>query len=79
MSFTHLNLFYDSRANVFIQNSSPANNPNTDLSEVPRHAEIHFEHGPTREVSESTFDDPEISEFLLGRALLDPDATVVPV
>jgi hypothetical protein len=84
MTFTHLNLWFDSRASPYIKNSSPVNNPNTDLSEVPREAKIHFEHGSTRELSVSKFESldcggDKVRRFLIERALLDPDATVVPL
>ena len=82
MPVSHLDMFYDTRQSLHVSRSSPANNPNTELPTVPEEVEIRFESGVTREINCNTFESPEgkgfrIARFLIGRAMLDPDATVV--
>lgn len=84
MTVSHLDMFYDTRKSIAISNSDPANNPNTDLSSVPEAAEIRYKDGPNRSLDGSNFEAPngkgfETVRFLIGRAMLDPDATVVPM
>jgi hypothetical protein len=81
--FTHLDLWYQTRTAPHIDNTSAANNPNTDLSAVPTAATISFTDGPRREVSPEQFEErcakPNVvADFLIQRAMLDPDATVKP-
>lgn len=83
MTVSHLDMFYDTRSSVHIDNSDPANNPNTDLKEVPKAAEIHYEDHPDRTIDATEYEAPkgkgfETARFLIGRAMLDPDAMVVP-
>lgn len=83
MPVSHLDMFYDTRQAVHVENSSPVNNPNTELKTVPTAAEIHFADGPDRSIDCGEFEAPngkgfETARFLISRAMLDPDATVVP-
>lgn len=83
MTVTHLDMFYDTRNSIHITNSNPANNPNTGLNTVPKAAEIKYEDHDDRFIDAEEFDAPdgkgfETARWLLGRAMLDPDATVVP-
>jgi hypothetical protein len=83
MVVSHLSMFYDTRQSVHINNSNPANNPNTELHDVPDHAIISFAGGMEREIDSLNFEAPngkgyETAKFLIGRAMLDPDATVMP-
>jgi hypothetical protein len=80
---SHLDIFYDTRFSLAVTNSGPSNNPNTGLTEVPKAAIIHFEDGPERYVDSMDFDAPngkgyETAQFLIGRAMMDPDAVVEP-
>lgn len=82
-AISHLDMFYDTRSAVHVTDSNPTNNPHTELREVPRSAEIVFEDGPNRIINAEDFEAPngkgfETARFLIGRALLDPDARVVP-
>jgi hypothetical protein len=79
-------MFYETRnpEAVHITNSDAANNPNTDLNTTPDAAEIHYESGVVKEVPTEHPEAPagkgyEASQFLISRAMLDPDATVVPL
>lgn len=81
--FTHLDLWYQTRTAPHIEDTSAANNPNTDLAQVPQEATIIFADGPDRDISPSAFEgrcaEPQkVSDFLIQRAMLDPDATVIP-
>lgn len=83
MAVSHLDMFYDTRQAVHIDNSDPANNPNTELTSVPAAAEIRYIDGPNRRIDGDQYEAPngkgfETARFLIGRAMLDPDATVVP-
>lgn len=76
-------MFYDTRQAVHIEKSSPVNNPNTELTQVPTAAEIHFADGPNRSIDGEEFEAPngkgyETARFLISRAMYDPNATVVP-
>jgi len=76
-------MFYNTRGSVAISDSNPANSPNTDLNSVPKSAEIRYEDGPNRTIDSEEFEAPNgrgfrTARFLIGRAMLDPDATVVP-
>jgi hypothetical protein len=80
---THLSLFYETRSSVFVQNSAPSNSPNTELTESPEAAEIDYQDGPTREIDSAEFEAPEgkgyeTAQFIIERAMLDPDAFVRP-
>lgn len=83
MSVTHLQMFYETRQAVHVADSDPSNNPNTELTSVPTAAEIHYQDSPDRLIDGDQFEAPngkgfETARFLIGRAMLDPDATVVP-
>jgi hypothetical protein len=83
MPVSHLDMFYDTRQAVHIDNSDPANNPNTELTTVPTAAEIRYEDSPDRHIDGEHFEAPdgkgfETARWLISRAMLDPDATVVP-
>jgi hypothetical protein len=76
-------MFYDTRMAVHVSDSNPVNTPNTELNSPPLAAEIVYEDSPDRTIDAETFDAPngkgfETARFLLNRALLDPDATVIP-
>jgi hypothetical protein len=76
-------MFWDSRWAVQFTNSDPSASPNTDLSYTPESATIHYETGVTREIDCNEFEAPngkgyETAKLLIGRAMLDPEATVVP-
>ena len=76
-------MFYDTRQAIHIDNSDPANSPNTELTSVPKSAEIHYADHSDRLIGPETFESPngkgfEVARFLISRAMLDPDATVVP-
>ena len=81
---SHLDMFYDTRRAVHVSDSDPVNNPNTELQIVPESAEIVFSGGPNRKIDANDFEAPngrgyETATFLISRAMLDPDATVVPI
>lgn len=83
MSVSHLDIFYDTRQAVHIQDSDPSTSPNTDLTSTPTAAEIHYADSEDRFIDGDQFEAPngkgfETAQFLIGRAMLDPDATVVP-
>lgn len=80
---THKELFYKTRASMFVQNSDPANSANTELTKSPEAAEIVYKDGPTRQIDSTEFEAPdgkgyETAQFLIERAMLDPDAIVRP-
>lgn len=80
---SHLDMFYDTRRAIHITNSDPSNSPNTELTSVPTAAEIHYQDSPDRHIDGDQFEAPngkgfETARFLIGRSMLDPDATVVP-
>lgn len=82
-AISHLDMFYETRSSVHVTDSNPANNPNTELNSVPEVATIHFEEYEDREIDSHAFEGPdgkgyEIAQWFVGRAMLDPDATVVP-
>lgn len=81
---SHLDMFYDTRLSMAITDSSPANNPYTELSEVPQAAEIRYEDQPDHTINCEEFEVPnekgfETARFLISRAMYDPDAVVVPI
>jgi len=83
MAVSQIDMYYDTRQAVHVNNSDPTNNPYTELREVPLSAEIRFEDGPNRTIDAENFTAPngkefETARFLIGRAILDPDAVVVP-
>lgn len=80
---SHLSMFYDSRWAVQFTNSDASASPNTDLSYTPEAATIRYESGVTRELDCNQFEAPkgkgyETAKFLISRAMLDPEATVIP-
>jgi len=82
-AISHLQMFYETRQAVHVNDSDPANNPNTELTRVPKAAEIRFADGPNRFIDSNEFEAPdgkgfETARFLISRAMMDPDATVVP-
>lgn len=83
MPVTHLTMFYESRFSTHVRATNPANNPNTELTEVPTKAEIRYKDENNRVVDSNEFDAPngkgyETAQFFISRAMLDPDAVVVP-
>jgi len=79
----HLQMFYESRQSVHVGNSDPCNNPNTELTSVPKSAEIKFGDSASHLIDAEQFEAPngkgfETARFLISRAMLDPDATVIP-
>ena len=81
---SHLSMFYDTRASVHIDNTNPANNPNTELNDTPDKAVVRYEDGTEQHVDAAEYAERvdrgfEIARFLVGRAMLDPDARVVPL
>lgn len=81
---SHLDLFYETRQSIHINDSDPANNPNTELTRVPKAAEIRFADYDNRVIDAEEFEAPngkgfETARFLISRAMMDPDATVVPL
>jgi hypothetical protein len=83
MAVSHLQMFYETRQAVHINDSDASNNPNTELSQVPEAAEIRYEGFPNRFIDSDQYEAPngkgyETAQLLIGRAMLDPDATVVP-
>jgi hypothetical protein len=83
MTVSHLDMFYNTRGAVHVTDSDPSNNPNTSLTRVPKAAEIRFADNPDQFIDAEEFEAPngkgfETARFLIGRAMLDPDATVVP-
>lgn len=80
---SHLEMFYETRKSIHVNNSDPANSPNTELKEVPFTAEIRYKGFSNRFIDGDSFEAPnekgfETARFLIGRAMLDPDATVIP-
>lgn len=83
MPVSHLQMFYETRLSVHVTDSDPTNNPNTELNSVPKAAEIRYQDSPNRHIDCEQYEAPngkgfETARFLIGRAMLDPDATVVP-
>lgn len=83
MTVSHIDLFYETRGSVHISRSDATNNPYTELKSVPEACEIRYDDGTVREVNCNKFDAPDgdgykIARFLIERAMLDPDATVIP-
>jgi hypothetical protein len=83
---TSLDMFYSSRdpEAVHISDSDPSNSANTDLTEVPQAAVIRFENGVEQRVEKEHPKAPagrayEASQFLINRAMIDPDAVVEPI
>jgi hypothetical protein len=81
---SHLDMFYDTRNSVHIDNTNPANNPNTELNNTPDEAVIRYEDGTEQHVDAAEWSGRcekgfEIARFLVGRAMLDPDARVIPL
>lgn len=84
MTVSHLSMFWDTRQSVHITDSDPCNSPNTELKQTPTKAEIRYEDNPNRTIDCEDFEAPngkgfETARLLIGRAMLDPDATVVPL
>jgi len=84
MTVSHLDMFYDTRFSIPVNDSNPSNNPNTELTEVPDKAEIVFPDSPSRIIDVEEFEAPngkgfETAKYLIGRSMLDPDAIVVPL
>ena len=84
MSVSHLSLFYETRQSVQVDDTNPGNNPHTDLRRPPEVAKITFDNHPDRLIDSEQFDAPdgkgyEVAQFLIQRAMLDPDATVIPM
>ena len=77
MTFSHLDLFYESRSSVGVTNSDVRLNPNTELNNIPNEAEIDFG-VQTRQVTKDQFEKRAVRRFLIKRAMLDSDATVFP-
>jgi hypothetical protein len=80
---SHLSMFYDSRWAVQFTDSDPSASPNTDLSHTPEAATIRYESGVTRDIDCNEYEAPngkgyETAKWLIQRAMLDPDATVIP-
>ena len=83
MGVSHLEMFYETRTAVHVSDSHPSNNPSTELTSVPESAEIRYESGVTRTIDCNKFEAPndkgyQTARFLISRAMLDPDAVVVP-
>lgn len=83
MPISHLEMFYESRFAVHVADTDPSNNPNTTLTQVPTTAEIRYRDSPNRVINSKSYDAPngkgyETAQFFIGRAMMDPDATVVP-
>lgn len=83
MVVSHLDMFYNTRGSIAVSNSDPTNNPHTELKSVPEACEIRYEDYPNRSLDCNDFEAPnekgyETARFLIERAILDPDATVVP-
>ena len=80
---SHVDMFYESRRAVHVGDSDPAKSPHTELSSVPTKAEIRYADHENRVIDCKEFEAPngkgyETAKLLLGRAMLDPCATVVP-
>lgn len=80
---SHLDMFYETRSSVHVTKSSPCNSPNTNLTTLPTAAEIRYKDGPNRFIDADSFEAPggrgfETARFLISRAMIDPDANVVP-
>lgn len=83
MTVSKLDMFYETRQAVHVGDSNPSNSSNTELTTVPKAAEICYEDHPDRLIDGDQFDAPngkgfETARFLISRAMLDPDAIVVP-
>jgi hypothetical protein len=83
MPVSHLQMFYETRQSVFVSDSNPSNSPNTELNRIPTAATIRYEDYPDRSLDAEEYSSPdgkgyEIAKLLIGRAMLDPDAVVVP-
>lgn len=81
----HLDMFYETRAEeaIHVSDSDPCNSPNTELTSVPESAEIRYDGYPDRELDATSFENLtgegyKLAQFLIERAMLDPDATVIP-
>jgi hypothetical protein len=79
----HLVQFYESRATVQHRNSDPCKSPHTELTSVPESATIRYRDQENQAMSPDTITDSfernyEASRFFIERAMLDPDAVVVP-
>lgn len=84
MGISHMDMFYDTRLSVHVSNTNPANNPNATLNSVPEAAEIHYKDTEDRVVDPDEIEAPngkdfKTARFLISRAMIDPDATVVPL
>lgn len=84
MGVSHLDMFYETRFSLHVGDSNPSSNPNTELTSTPKAAEIRYVDGPNRTIDAEDFEAPngkgfETARFLIGRAMHDPDATVVPI
>jgi len=79
---SHLDMFYETRASVHVSNTNPSNNPNSELNFVPEIAKICFKDGENRVIDSHSLEAPngkgyETAQFLIQRAMLDPDAVVI--
>jgi hypothetical protein len=82
MPVSKLDMFYETRQSVHVGDSNPSNSSNTELTSVPKAAEIRYEDHPNRLIDATQFEAPkdkgfETARFLIGRAMLDPDAIVI--
>ena len=83
MTVSHLSMFYDTRQSVYVENTNPCNNPNTELNSVPEKAEIKYPDQSARVIGSDSFnvndaDGYKVAKFLISRAMYDPDAVVIP-
>jgi hypothetical protein len=80
---SHLSMWYDTRSTVHIDTTSPSNNPNTELKETPEVARIEYDDGTVKSVDSLVYFSPgevdgyKVAQFLIGRAMFDPGATVI--
>lgn len=77
-------MWYETKSTVHIDTTSPANNPNTELKTVPETARIKYDDGTVRKVDSLSYRAPEnngykTAQFLISRAMFDPNAVVLPV
>lgn len=75
--------FYESRSTVQHRNSDPCRSPHTELRSVPEAAVVRYENGVTQEIHPDLLPDDfeksyDAAQFFIGRAMIDPDAVVVP-
>lgn len=83
MGSLHQTMFYESRLSIQVSDSDPTDNPHTELTYTPDVAQICYADDTVRHIDSNEYDAPngkgyETAQFLIGRALLDPDAVVIP-